>query len=121
MDIIWNSSVIDPQNLISIARGDREVVYKYLKQFLELIPSRVENLKESMMLHNRKLTRQILHQMAPQLQFFGVPDTVEPIARLESDYAVMPFAELQHLVNEIVGRLEQALIEVEKLMRTNFQ
>jgi len=44
MDINWNPTYIDLQNLISISRGDKNRMLKYLNQFQELIPQRIENL-----------------------------------------------------------------------------
>ena len=67
MDIDWNTTYINPQNLISISRGDKTRMLKYLNQFQELIPQRIESLKNSLEAEDRKMIRQILHQMSPQL------------------------------------------------------
>jgi hypothetical protein len=55
MDIIWNTTIVNPQELINISRGDVKVIYKYLNQFKELIPQRIEGLNESLKAWDRKL------------------------------------------------------------------
>jgi len=70
MDIQWNATSINPDELIKLSRGDKAVIYKYLKQFQKLIPQRIESLEENLKVGDRKKVRQILHQMSPQLQFF---------------------------------------------------
>jgi len=76
MDIQWHTTIINPKELIHIARGDNKIIYKYLLQFQQLIPQRIESLKESLKAEDRKMIRQLLHQMSPQLQFFGIYNTV---------------------------------------------
>lgn len=120
MDIIWNTSYIDPQNLISISRGDRLIVIKYLKQFQVLIPERIKSLEASLELDDRKMIRQILHQMSPQLQFFGIPNVVVPIRRLEFEYEIMPYIDLKALVEDILEKLVLAISEVNSILEKNF-
>ena len=72
MDIHWNTTIVNPQELINISRGDKNRMLKYLYQFQTLIPARIEALKESLKAEDRKKVRQLLHQMTPQLQFFGI-------------------------------------------------
>lgn len=120
MNIQWNTTVIDPQELNQIARGDRRVVYKYLQQFQELIPERIESLKESMKIEDRKQVRQILHQMSPQLQFFGIPEVIQPIRRLEHEYNTMPITELNEVVHTILNKLHMALKDVDIVLKENF-
>lgn len=120
MNLQWNTSVIDPQELIQIARGDKRIVYKYLQQFRELIPERIESLTERLQAEDRKLVRQILHQMSPQLQFFGIKDIVQPIRRLEHEYETMPYTDLCSLVEDILGQLKLALDDVDVIIKENF-
>ena len=121
MDIKWNTTYIDPQNLISISRGDKNQMLKYLNQFQELIPKRIESLKSSLTAEDRKMTRQILHQMSPQLQFFGIPDVIQPIRRLEFEYKTMPLEDLKALVNDILIKLDAAIREIEVVLKNNFE
>lgn len=115
MELHWNPQYIDLQNVINIARGDRLRMLKYLDQFLELIPQRMDALRISIADEDRKSTRQILHQMSPQLQFFGIPGVVTPIRRLEHEYQTMPLSELRALVMDILEQLENAVEEVQKV------
>ena len=116
----WETAFIDPHNLIGIAEGDSDRLLKYLLQFQELIPSRITNLKESLKDKDRKMIRQILHQMSPQIQFFGIPDVVEPIKKLEYEYETMPANELSKLVENIIIKLHLAIKDVESILKNNF-
>ena len=121
MEIKWDTTYINPQNLIAISRGDKNRMLKYLNQFQELIPQRIENLKEHLQAEDRKMIRQILHQMSPQLQFFGIPGVVIPIKRLEHEYETMPIENLKMLVNDILVKLDYANKEVEQVLKKNFE
>tara|TARA_R110001632_G_scaffold35346_3_gene89234 strand:+ start:606 stop:968 length:363 start_codon:yes stop_codon:yes gene_type:complete len=120
MDIQWNTTVIDPKELIQISRGNNTVIHKYLLQFQKLIPERIESLKVSLEAQDRKQVRQILHQMSPQLQFFGIPNIVVPIRRLEHEYKTIPITDLNELVHSILSKLHMALSDVEKVIKENF-
>lgn len=120
MSIRWSTTVINPQELIQISRGDEQIIHKYLEQFQKLIPQRIENLKESLKMQDRKQVRQLLHQMSPQLQFFGIPDIIQPMRRLEHEYETMPIAELQDLINTILVKLNLAIIDVSITLKENF-
>ena len=120
MDIHWNTSIIDPQDLIQIARGDKSIIHKYLVQFWELIPQRIEVLEDSLKKKDRKMVRQLLHQMSPQLQFFGIKEIIQPIRRLEHEYETMPFTELRTLVDSILFKLNLAIKEVDLTLKENF-
>ena len=88
----------------------------YLTQFLQLIPERVEELLAALEDGNRILVRKHLHKMSPQLQFFGIRDTITPIQRLEFEFETMPYEELETLTREIIAKLEAALTEVSALV-----
>lgn len=120
MEVNWNVTYIDPQNLLNITRSDKSRMLKYLNQFLELIPSRVESLKNSMKIEDRKMIRQILHQMSPQLQFFGIPGVVIAIRRLEHEYETISIQELNTIINDMLVKLEGAMKDIEKVLKNNF-
>lgn len=120
MEITWDSDFIDLEPLLEISRGDTQKMRVYLQQFLELIPSRIELLQQSVANKDRKTTRQILHQMSPQLQFFGVPGVMIPIQRLALEYQSMEWAELERMVRDIRARLESACQEIAGILKTNF-
>ena len=120
MEIQWNSAYIDLENLISLSRGDKDRMLKYLNQFQDLIPSRVESLKISLKAEDRKMVRQILHQMSPQLQFFGIPEVVNPIRRLEHEYKTIPIDNLKTLVNDILIKLDHANKEVALVLKNYY-
>lgn len=120
IDIHWNTTVINPIELIHISRGDKKILHKYLLQFKDLIPQRIESLKESLNAEDRKRVRQILHQMSPQLQFFGIQDIVQPIRRLEHEYETMPFEDLSNLAENILNKLNLAIKDVDYILKENF-
>ena len=120
MDIQWNTTIINPQELIHISRGDKKIIHKYLLQFQELIPQRIESLEESLKIEDRKMIRQILHKMSPQLQFFGIKDLVQPIRRLEHEYETMHFDDLNSLVDNILVKLNLAIKDVAFVLKDNF-
>lgn len=120
MDKDWNTSVINMQELINISRGDDSRIIKYLRQFQELIPDRIESLEESLEAGERKKIRQLLHQMSPQLQFFGIPNITQPIRRLELEYETMPIEEMRSLVNNILIQLNSAIKDVDSVLKENF-
>jgi len=122
MNVKWNdSTIIDLQNIISISRGNPDHILKYLKQFMELIPERLKDLKISLENGDRMMIRQILHKMSPQLQFFGIKNVTTPIQRMEFEYQSMPINELEQLVNDIIAKLEEAVSEVSNIIDSNFE
>lgn len=122
MNVKWNdSTIIDLQNIISISRGNPDHILKYLKQFMELIPERLKDLKISLEKGDRMMIRQILHKMSPQLQFFGIKNVTTPIQRMEYEYQSMPINELEQLVNDIIAKLEEAVSEVSNIIDSNFE
>ena len=116
----WNTKIINPQDLINISRGDDKIIHKYLLQFQELIPQRIESLKENLKAEDRKQIRQLLHQMSPQIQFFGIMELVKPIRRLEHDYDTMPIEELNALVATVIIKLNLAIKDVHLTLKENF-
>jgi hypothetical protein len=120
MKIQWNKNYLDLENLLHLSRGDNNQIMKYLNQFLELIPTRVESLKKNMEEGNRKMIRQILHQMSPQLQFFGIPEVIIPIRKLEHEYETIAMEDLKSLVNEILMKLDHATKEVTLILKKHF-
>lgn len=120
MDKNWNANVINLTELIHISSGDKNRMLKYLQQFKELIPIRIENLRERLDAGDRKKIRQLLHQMSPQLQFFGIPNIVIPLRRLELEYDTMPMNDLNSLVGTIIIQLNLAIKEVDLILKEQF-
>jgi len=116
MEFKRDTKHIDLNGIIELSRGNHQNVLKYLNQFMLLIPERTKHLSMHLESGNRKMIRQTLHQMSPQLQFFGIPGILVPIRRLELEYQSMPFEELNALVADILSKLELALAEVQKVI-----
>lgn len=115
------TTYIDLKNVSKIARGNTDKMYNYLHQFRVLIPERSQKLREHLAAENRLGIRQILHNMSPQVQFFGVPEVVAPIKRLELEYESIPLEDLRQMVELILNNLHKALVEVETIIANNFE
>ncbi|MFT4771789.1 MAG: HPt (histidine-containing phosphotransfer) domain-containing protein [Cryomorphaceae bacterium] len=119
MSIQWNAVVINPDELMRISRGNNKLMLKYLHQFQELIPGRILSLKTSLEANDRIRIRQLLHQMSPQLHFFGIHDIEQPIRRLEHEYESIPYEDLERLVNKILDKLGLAIKDVDSILKKN--
>lgn len=115
-----NPAPIDLDNLMKLAKGDKDMMYKYLDQFRILVPQRMEILIGGLQAEDRNLVQQILHKLSPQLQFFDVPNVVKPIQRVAMDYQTIPMPELKQIVREILATLQRALEEVESILHADF-
>lgn len=111
------ATFINTEQLIAISGGDIKSTINYLGQFQELIPGRIEKLRKNLDDMDRKGTRQILHQMSPQIQFFGIPDVVDHIKKLEFEYKTIPFEDLKSLVENIILKLNLALDDVDLILK----
>ena len=120
MEINWQAKYIDPQNLIEVSHGDKGRLLKYLNRFQELIPKRIEKLQQSLEAKDRKMIRQTVHQMSPQLQFFGIRNTETFVRRLEFEYETMSFEQLNLLVNDFLDKLEGVQEEVAMIIKSNY-
>jgi hypothetical protein len=85
-----------------------------------LIPQRIKSLEEHLKAGDRKKVRQVLHQMSPQLQFFGIPDIIQPIRRLELEYETMPIEDLNILVYNVLIKLNLAIKDVDSILKKHF-
>ncbi len=102
--------------LEQITRGSAERKQRYLRQFLQLVPKRVEKVQEAMSQKDRALIRQTLHSMRPQLQFFEVPWVDQPIQEMEFTYETMEWEKMEQLTEKILHQLAEACKEVESLI-----
>jgi len=120
MDIKWDSTYVDLENLVGISRGNKERMLDYLNQFQELVPQRVQDLKRGLQDGDRKMICRVIHQMSPQMLFFGIPDVLESIQRLENEYQTMPFEELNSLTQDILAKLDGATAAVAGILKNHF-
>ena len=121
MDLSSKKNYINLENLVNFSRGDDSRILKYLRQFKELIPERIEQLQQALKNEDRVLVRQLLHKMSPQLQFFGIQNISIPIQRLEFEYEVMPLSELNKNINNIILILNGAIVEVNKTLENQIE
>ncbi len=109
---------IDLNNVKTISRGDDARMLKYLNQFNILIPERIVQLQKALEEQDRLKIRQILHQMSPQIQFFGLLRVSSQIQRLELKYTSITFEDLNTQVNQIITILKKSLAEVSQSIDT---
>lgn len=116
MDVNTNTQFIDLKNVIDISRGDHQKLHKYLNQFVSLIPNRVDKLKFNLKKGDKPGVRKVLHNMAPQIQFFGVSEIETEITRVELELDKLTMEELNNIVDRIVDKLEKAISEVNSIL-----
>lgn len=100
-----------------ICRGDEEKITAYLNQFLTLIPERLEKAKNGMKKKDRTQVRKVIHNMSPQIRFFGIPNVEKHISRLELECETMPLEDLQNIIKDISTKLQNALKEVNLILQ----
>jgi len=110
---------LDLSNLERISRGDQTSYLKYLRQFKELIPERVLQLKKMMQDGDRKGIRQCLHKMSPQLEFFGINEAVTLKHRLELEYDSLPHDELNSMLDQLMSKIDQSQVEIDEVIAKN--
>ena len=117
-DLLLNLTMnyLDLLEVRQIAQNDNEKLLRYLNQFNELVPKRVNNLKMALIAEDRLKVNQILHQMHPQLQFFGVPDITIQIHTIEESFETMNFETLKTLVHHIIHQLKHACLENKSML-----
>ena len=119
-EISWDASKIDLNKLLAHARGDQQKMLRYLQQFQQLIPERLEQLNRFHQEGNRSKLRQCLHQMSPQLEFFGVPDVIEPIQLIGTEYIQLDVQTLDKMVENISLKLQSATLEINRVIDAYF-
>ena len=107
---------LDLSNLERISRGDQSSYLKYLRQFKELIPERVDQLKKMIQDGDRKGIRHYLHKMSPQLEFFGIHEAVNLKHRLELEYNSLPQHELDSMLDQLMSKIDQSQVEIDQVI-----
>ena len=118
MEIEWNRDVLDLRKLQVVTRGDTDKLKQYLMQFRELIPTRISLLKRYLQEEDRKMIRQTVHQVSPQLHYFGLREVAPLIERVESAYTTMSMDELKRTVESLIDKMETAEKEVGRVLET---
>ena len=111
-----NTKYINLDNVMAISKGSEEKVMSYLTQFTTLIPDRIERLQKEIASHNDQQIKRVLHNMSPQVQFFGLPKTIDAIKRVELEYDQLNFDEKKSIIFGIIGQLEDAVKEVNTIL-----
>lgn len=88
---------------------------KFLLQFLELVPPGIEQLKAAIRKEDRKEVRKIIHFLAPQLTFFGIPDFTVILGKLDAKPS-MPLEKLKGAIEQSISKIDQAVAEVRQLV-----
>ncbi len=117
MSIPIQLKYLDLSQLRQISRGERSRSLRYLHQFQDLIPSRLDLLESAWQKEDRKSIRQIIHQMRPQLQFFGVSRFLPDLHLLETEYQTMSWEKLDQLISQLQTILRKALEELAGILQ----
>lgn len=117
MSIPIQLEYLDLSQLRQISRGERSRSLRYLHQFQELIPSRLDLLESARQQEDRKGIRQVVHQMRPQLQFFGVSSFLPDLPRLETEYETLDWEYLNEFIQRLQVVLGKALEELARVVQ----
>lgn len=88
----------------------------YLHQFLELLPKKIEVLAIRLQQKKRFEIKKIIHNISPQLIFFGVPNIQDLAKKIVMEYEFIAIEQLELIVNEIIFKTKKALEEVKFLL-----
>ncbi|MEM6724864.1 MAG: hypothetical protein AAF598_12545 [Bacteroidota bacterium] len=116
----WDTSVMDLSKLLEMGADRPGLVERYLRQFADIVPGRIEKLELESAQQNRKAVRQIVHQMKPQLLFFGLPIPSGDFELLQDTSIPLSGDGLSQLVAKVIGLLQAALREINQLLQTHF-
>lgn len=121
MEISWNSERINLERLMAMGQDRHGLVERYLRQFLELVPQRVESLELAIAQKEFESARLIIHQMKPQLHFFGLPIQWAALENIPNLIESKKHEVLIDLFKELKTTLNNSVLEVESLIQTHFQ
>ena len=116
MELNWNKEVLDLEKLHVVTRGNPEKLKQYLLQFVELIPVRTGMLRKYLKEEDRNMMRQTVHQVSPQLHYFGLKDVAQVIQTVEQEYTSLPMEQLKTLVLDLIHKMETAEQEVSRIL-----
>ena len=80
----------------------------------------MDDLREALAQEDREATRKVLHSIAPQLQFFGVPKIVPVIRKILDNYQSIPWKTIDKQTQAIIQVIEAAKAEVSMVLATKF-
>ncbi len=103
-------------NVEQIARGDQAKYLKYLKQFEELVELRVVDLKKALADKDREQVIRVVHGMKPQVLFFEVKDSAQPMNAIETQGLEMLWEEMNAYCQLLIERLELAVTEIKSVI-----
>ena len=105
--------IIQLEQLNQLCKGDPEKKRKYLLQFLELVPPRIQQIKKALKAGDHKSVRQTIHFLAPQLAFFGIPDFVDILKTTKGRPEALT---LDHL-RPVLKKIGIGITEIERLLK----
>ena len=109
------TSYIDLSRVEKLTKGDPVKMQRYLHQFLELIPEKIDELKTLQINENREKIRELIHHIGPHLVYFGVPEVNETLKFIESNINTIPFSELRIILNKLLFNINKAIEEISNI------
>jgi HPt (histidine-containing phosphotransfer) domain-containing protein len=107
------SSGINFSRLQQVSGNDKEKLKEYLRQFVELVPLRVQQLKSSSEENDAEEIYQSAHKLKPQLGFFGMKREELIANTLEMKAHDFSSEELTRLISQLEKGCNLALKEIE--------
>lgn len=109
-EIVRSISLTKLQDLYG---GNRPKMQEYLQQFLEIVPERLQQLKQMVAENNREEIYQSAHRLKPQLGFFGMVKEEMFANTIELKAKEAGIIELQELIEQLEEGCNLACKEIE--------
>jgi hypothetical protein len=103
-------------NLANLDSRALDFQLKYLKQFSQLIPSRIEAIETCLNKNDRVQLRKEVHAAKPQILFFGISQVKSNIEKIEQESETMQADEMIKTVSQLSQGLRLALEEVNSIV-----
>lgn len=110
---------IDLSELNNLVGGDIIKFQKYLNQFVTIVSANIQKFEELTISEDRAQIKKIVHQIKPQLIFFGVPDIKLWITRLETEIMSWHADELAAFMQSFTQLLVASVDEVISLLKAS--
>ncbi|MGB3074455.1 MAG: ATP-binding protein [Chitinophagales bacterium] len=108
-----NSTVTDLSRLKSLYDNDREKIREYFRQFIAIVPQRIQQLKVVADEKNHEGIYQAAHRLKPQLGFFGMKKEELIANAIEIRAKDLSAIELQTLIDQLEEGCNLAVREIE--------
>jgi HPt (histidine-containing phosphotransfer) domain-containing protein len=110
---------VDLAELNNLVGDDIAKFQKYLNQFIVVISDKIKELNELSISQDRNQIKKIIHQIKPQLIFFGVTDIRQLVSRAEREIFSWENDELTAYLQSFIQLLQASVDEVTSILKAN--